>query len=550
MAKQLLKNRFIIVILWILQVFIFAGIPALLTYFGLNQLEYIHRNVQIKRISQTIDTEIKLLAQQSDTERFLGKNFGDYIWRKKNQLPEVNFKKFHKTLKGKFDYLIWDNKINLISASVNPQNYKGNWKLAWKSLYKSLRGNDEQQIYSAKERKNLRKIFGPQFLIKEVDSYQPHKTTELIQPDCTGQYPVCWISMNEKRKVVCFVKQSILKEYLGIKLQIQSQNLNEKPFQLGAIIDDQLIIKKPIELTPFIKARMSNLEKVPMFEVKGENGIFFPQKVAENLTIFGYLSHNKLSKKLPISPVSAAIVVLILFTPFYYLTFKGVITGKATKASISLKLAFLFFFSNGLPLSVLGFLGFDYLNQKRYALLDEIHSKTTDFLQNFDERFESEYARRTVQIQSEIDKLKVVIENNNLNPKTFHSFIEKIADKSEIGRSFKVNLIASSTDFIASRHGFFIDGKRQKLKGRLAEERVNKEEVRMFNSIAKFFLNSTNGTPNNSEKATEVELIVEAATQKKLITILQEFLDSLGKISTWGLGQISHPGYMNTIKLF
>ena len=534
---------------WQLKLLLFLLCPTLILFAGLSILDNAQKERYIDKVGQEVDAEFELMSQYADTEFFFAKSFQELI--KLGNAQEIASAAINlRSEVGKdFDYLVWDGNLSLLASSISEKSFKGDWKAGWKTLsaYFTFR-NKYTEVITKEERINIRKIFGPQYLVENCYDVNDTAKNKLVWPDTTKKHPLTWAYADPGFKVAFFVKYEALKKLSGVIAQIRKRNKSNLLYRFNLLEKGKILLPE-IDGGLLSESQLAKISLEASPKLVLENCIVFSRIISEYSQALAVVPISKIPSQLPLPPFALALIFLIC--SYFLLAFKNThkVITEPKKASISSKLALVFLIANGFPLSILLFLGFNYLEEKQFALMDEVHSNTVALIQNFDERFESEYFRKILRIKRGKKLLLPDLKRGDIPVTNFKKFLEVIGDNTILDRGFKVFLVASNTELMATRHGIFHGKEVEEFSGKFFVPRRPGKELEFFQKISQYFISSMNGQPMDELTATEVEVLAESIVQKSVPEILQEFLESLGKTTRFGIGSSKSPGYFDAISV-
>lgn len=547
MSRSEILNR---ILRWILNIFVFVAIPSFLIFHGFKRIEELKNHQKVQIMEQQAQAELIKAETLSNTEGFLAQS----LWKAFYGSPKKNNVKEIETLRAQlndcFDFMAWDAKGTIISNSINPDDFDGEWQMGFQTIRKVFLVSSENWVFSPEEEENYKRLFGPQFIPEGLKDCRDGKNQFLLWTDSSKKMPVLWIGWNSDVTLVVSIKPQVLAKKIGLNFHIN--NFPESPFEFGYMDNGKIESTAPIPDISDFKKQLSQKLPINQFNFSTSSAISYPRFITENLVAFVYVNENSLVDSNSVSPSIATLFFLVLLIPYIVVSFKTIVFRENIRFSITLKLSLLFAFSGGLPLSMLFFIGYDYLNQKEYALLDEVHMQATRYLQNFDERFESEYAHRIVLLQSALDEYIPILKKEGMKPESYFPFAEKICKGIPSISDIQIYLIASSAKTIGTEESLHSKNNiAYPYPKTLSEDdkKKKKEAVKIFRSIGKFILDGVNGNAVDERVSTEVELLTESAMQKSVHELQQEFISADGKIRLFGLGSKQSPTYVDFLSI-
>lgn len=577
----------------IIFIFCFAGIPLFMVLTGYYYSLLQNKNIYIKDLSQKFSTLYTKFSSFEEQERFWYLLFEENIKNnitKSNNITESltkianSFKELKKDYD--FEYIVYNPNykpiFELSSDSLGGTPYEK--KIALNAIwnYKIKKVNN----FNHKVEEILGKVFGPQFYVGNLN-------TKYITGD---ELQLCWTDSQYKRRLIwnCFIQDCLVLALIKpdsltdikcletyIKKVNKEQLLNNFPTSenskatsintnsnylddkaIGFSIKNNNIFLHPSSLDDLSKKEIekadSNYVKNRSMLIESENYYIFPKYLRPDVTIYGYFNKSNINPEKTSIIWNIGIVITITLTIVIIInSWKIIILKKLENISIKWKLGFLFFFANGLPLLVLIFIGNEFLSQARTDYIQKIMKEGTAFLQDFDEKYEIEYAKciiRKEKYKNELKDKKTELDKNDceklfklLSPDTAALFLVASSGQTIISNSdgtFKEN------DFLNNPENLHSNSKR---RGVLSLNSSRMKDIRkqldFSNKLGHFILNKLNNKDINENESTEMELILESTLRKKIDSFVFELIDKLGYFMTLGIGQNVHHTLLDTISL-
>lgn len=529
---------------WLLNILVFAIIPTFLIYSGFSRIGRLHRHQRFLSISQQIEAELNELIKSSNSESFLVQRFWQSFYAAKEHERLPNIIRLRRELNNCFDFIAWNKAGQPISHTLDPQKFSGDWKTTLLMINRVFSIKKDLLKFSGDEETNFKKMFGPQAIPETFKDCIYEDNNLLIRPDVAMQKPSIWFGRSKYLNLFIFVKPEILKENLGLKHRLST--FKKSNFAIGYKTGSKTHFSTPPQMPEQLAQKLQQVYSIDQqnFQLGSEH--FFQRPISEDLKVFAFFDQSALSPEIMLTPWSASTFFLILFTPYFLLSYRSIVLNHNLRFSLAVKLGLLFLFSGGLPLSVLTFVGYDYLNQKEFALYDEVHQKSTRYLQNFDERYESEFAHRIVIIQNALSNYLPTLTREGIVPASYFPFSEQLRRDLKSISDVRIYLIASSSKTVGTERMIYTPKEVFLFPG-ISSKKTDKEEAKIYSSIGRFILDSVNGEAVEEKVSTEVELLTESALQKNLYELQQEFIAADGKIKLFGLGPRNTPTYVDLI---
>jgi hypothetical protein len=244
-----------------------------------------------------------------------------------------------------------------------------------------------------------------------------------ILADTIDKFPLFWFQSGKTITLYCAIKENAIGKNHGAKYAIERLNSSNNKFKVGYL---EASTKK------FYPQISENLKKELLFEIEkfensasshqqGKSHLFSFKLLTPSLRGFGYIETDKAllnpqEIKLSLFADIFKLIFILAFISYCYLLRK-----KQIFISIRWKLALLFIYANGLPLLVLGTIGYEYLQQSRIALLNDAHKYNQKYIHEFDYSFKNYYKDLSREIAQELTHFR---EGQTLKPAPKEKYTE------------------------------------------------------------------------------------------------------------------------------
>lgn len=538
---------------WLLQNLFFVVVPAVVFYYGFEHIGRLREESLLRGIEQSIDGDLREMEKHFYSEPFLVGYLKEAFQVSKNSpFPAEAFADFHAGLNGCFNYILWDGSGKIIASSGVPLDEKSDWKTGWKTLRTAFFPRPGDADFTNAEIQNIRRLMGPKLLFENVYYLKSPGNTSLLRTDLTDEHPRSWVYFSPELSVVVFIDQKELSNNPGLSYFLQQRFEENGRYNLGFVDKEKVLVTGKVKIDEDSLGILRRHSLSSGLKYSSGSALYYQKVLDEDLSLFAVVDMEKLSDDFRNSGLIAVMVVLLLLLPVVLISTGNLFREKGIRLSLSRKLTLLFVYSNGLPLAVLFFMGHDYINQKEFALYDEIHGQGIRFLQNFDERFESEHSSKIMEMQRAVSKFKNSVKGKEIDIENFRRLVANVK-KERIGSSPRINLVASSSKIVGGTEVLMIDGKlfwvRDRAKNTGSLPRDRREEMRVTSSIGSYLLATLNGQPQDGRSSTEVEILAESIMQKSIIEVQNEFIAGSGRIVVWGMGVNIQYAYVDLVSL-
>ena len=419
---QLPLNRRWPIAFWSGVILCFVFFPLFLLDVGLDNLLETRHSLQKQELYHDLEQNLEKLLQYRNSRHYhhaLLKKVYDIAEAQKQ--PAGYLSRALANLKDKnpgvFRFIVWNDKGEIIEELADEKGYRYIVKTLYEVFSDITRdskanypGNPEL-LPSIERRINLLRSYLGAFLVPE------HMNLPLLRASL-GECVIAssdldksnfWYRVGENIGLFAQISHEAIESarYLE-KLLVSINKTSEPGFQVG-------IIELASENVMFTGSELANSEEV-LIELKKFQHFAEPRLETENYLILARMvnqsimgfslveKHGRLRDTRSARRIilAGAILLIFLIASSFYLFFK-----RAGLMSIRYKLAILFIYANGLPLMILGFLGYEYLQQTRRLLLDQAHEKTASLIRDFDARYEmlkAEYAEKINQAVDDVNR--------------------------------------------------------------------------------------------------------------------------------------------------
>lgn len=433
------------ILFWFGAIFCFILFPAFLIDVGLDSFLLTRKNQQKKVVFKQLNDRLELLMQYRNSRHYyhavfkkiveLADKSSNPIKYLSKALPHLN-----KRNPGVFRFVVWDKKGKPVSKLTDEKRYK----YIIKTLYKIFKQVSEDCLTSYpgnpigieaidKKLNLMRSYLGAFFVPERLNlPFLQGALGEVIMASSTPEKSHFWFQIRKDFGLFANIDIAAIESSDYLKKIIRSLNNNTTSgLKCGTA---ELIRNRKVTTDKNIKFKRELLIELGKFGNTSETEVETPNQllIIKPLTPFtlGFCAiptRNILTNVSQarrgiliaaialISVLSAVLIFSILKTGFF---------------SIRWKLALLFIYANGLPLMILGFLGFEYLQQKRTQLLDKAQKQIGELITDMDSKYISILDIYAKKANEACDKINVGYLAGKVTDKMFAEFeasLEKLA---------------------------------------------------------------------------------------------------------------------------
>lgn len=388
----------------IVGVFCLCLFPLFIIFSSLTQLYELKintlRSETRRNMVQTLEVLDKYGSNRSYFHHLLKRIF-DIAQQQKN--PRAFLRKNITNLKNKYphclEFMVWDEKGKTITELTDQKGYK----FIVAKLFETLKASknafleDSSALISElpvfKKNKNFIGKFLGRFFIPEhlKFPYLWGKEAGAAKADFSDQRSDYWYQIGDKVSIFVFFSNKILEKSNGLKQMIKERRNHLSNQIIGYVQAPQISeisTMVPKDLRPDLMLALAKFEQFSPPVIETEKSIIAINVSGKNLRTFSIfrknpaiwsVSQRRNSTLTKIVSIIALAYLLIYFSIFVMQVF----------VSIRIKLTMVFLFANLVPLIVLSFIGFDYLESKAISLKNDFIDSSFATLRDFDTRSES-----------------------------------------------------------------------------------------------------------------------------------------------------------------
>ncbi len=409
---------------WSGVVVFFVFFPLFLLDIGLESLLETRQNLQKQELYHTLEQNLEKLLQYRNSRHYhhaLLKRVFDLAEAQQNPAGYLKNALAHlkKRNPGVFRFIVW----NANGETIDELSDEKSLRYIIKSLYEAFKGITEDSranypgnpellpaIQESRKFNLLRSYLGA-FLVPEYMNLPMLRASlgECVIASSDRSRANFWFQIGKNIGMFAQISHDAVesRSYLE-KLVTGINNSSQSGFKIGIIeLTSANVMFTGGELG-FSEEVLIELKKFQHFaepRLETDNYLILARMVSQSIMGFSLVEKRGrvIDTALARGQIMAgAILLILLVAAALYSFFK-----MAGLISIRYKLAILFIYANGLPLIILGFLGYEYLQQTRRLLIDQAQEKTASLLRDFDSRYaliKAEYAEHINHAVAQINR--------------------------------------------------------------------------------------------------------------------------------------------------
>lgn len=418
--------------------FCFLLFPAFIIYTLLNTNYNLTTNKERAQILEKMGQKLNVIEKYCTTNKYfhqLLSKIADNVQEAQTpseaqQLLTQNIYNLKEKYPDSLEFIVWDDKGEIIKELTDKKRFYAMMKKVYgilENVTNIIKYDPKANISRIKSVSDnsslniLRSILGritiPDHLKKP---YLHGDNSGTLLTELGSKYSSTWFRIGSKISFLCFFAQDLIRSHTTLPKIIASLNNEKDGYICGYTTSDKY--ESPI--TPISKdAYPIVLLALAKYEASGEStyeddnyiiSINMPQPDLRSFCIY-QKKNNIWSKQIQRDIIFYQIIILLIML---YLIIYLFINYKQKFISISWKLAVLFIIANVIPLSILGFITYNYLFSTSDALYEETANKLKHRIKEFDERQKSLNNEIELQLNEKFDNIN---EENKLQKITPNS---------------------------------------------------------------------------------------------------------------------------------
>ncbi|NCB37277.1 MAG: HAMP domain-containing protein [Erysipelotrichia bacterium] len=548
---SIVSYRFKNLLLWAITTICLVGIPAVLVF--VTTARY------FSVIEEDLKFEFKMKLQQATNEatrhvnqekfwcRHFHEKFGEFAAANTSLTHIIHWlERQRQVFDNEFDFIAWDPDGNQKAMTFNSTFSQDEWR---KVFYLTNAFFSSPWVFSYKNKiesdiEKVREIIGPQFMRMTFHSLLDSREYSLGWVDSAGRKRPIGAYFVEAGGALLFFDHAKLKQYSGLRHVLKTYARNERNiaigtldasdnefpiWQTGAIIDEKI-------LQPgFDECETKSLNFVEL----AEHYIGF-EFLTPNLRIFACMPRKYNELAILWRATIAAMLYIFLMLPFFSYTWKTLANQLPGRASIRLKLAFLFIFATGIPLLAMVGISQEHYLHKRLSLMTEAQQRSIETLLSFDRRYQSALKNTATYL----DKFFIKWARNSAGKELDENMLKDVREQYEKVSAQNFFVIASSSKIVGNSAGLFyykgeidvpvFDLKRSKTFRAFFP--ALESDLTTANLVGKKVMSDLNRVEIPGHTLSKLEIIAESLLQKSFIEITHSLIVNFGYINQWGFG--------------
>lgn len=425
---------------WFGAAFCFFIFPVFLLDVGLENMLTTRSEVHRQTVYRELGTRLERLLQYSNARHYysaLLKRIFEFAARQADPIKYLRIALPHLKARNPdvFRFIIWDHKGNSIEDLSDEKGFRYIVKTIFEVLREVNRDvvknypGEPQNLSLVEKRLNFLRSYLGAFLIPEKLNLPMLRgsLSECILASGDPEKSYFWYQVDDRFTMMATLNGKAIESDEYLKKLVDAMN-NAPGARVGIVDllrDGAMHTSVSDELKPELLLGLAKFENFTQQQLETDNLLLmvkilnpFVRSVAfveKSAVLFDADTIHK--RILAIT----ALVILLLSAMMGYLIFR-----EKRVFSIRWKLALLFLYANGLPLLILGFIGYEYLQQTRGLLLDRAFDQVSGLIADFDTRFETIKTETADYLNQHIDAVNKEFGGTMVSQKSLDELLKKV----------------------------------------------------------------------------------------------------------------------------
>ena len=566
------NNKYIV---FILIIFVFVLLPASILTYSVYRYFQIKEQENLLYLKGDINRIVGELRNNLSCEKYFCGFLHDYYISELNNSSSnlENCAEFCKKLRSFYnngiDFVLVDNK-GIVKYNSNPKSYsfprkEWFWTLNFSrssiklffNYYDLEARKYDSGSFNNKGIESAKKILGSRIefnsffnLFQEIDYH-------FIRVDNSGLLPPCGVYAFKWGGLFLFFSKQLLGDSIHLR-NIVNENFVGKKYIGGLYnsekIDDNFWIYNELHNNENVKNIVKTYDSVGKNFIETNTFYYSSQYLTNNKRFFIIAYKDNSLFDICWKSFAFFILYLLISIPIVRYFWNTIILGMPGKASIRLKLAFLFLFASGIPLLSLGVISYEYQLRKRFIMIEEAKTLITDNLYELDQRYLSYLTNVRLGLDEYLDNWAQTLKKDGL---TIDS-IKEIDKKLTQCNSWDYFCVASEAQIIASFDGLVkysgpldqivFDNENSVFSKKFNQFRVYL--LKVINLILKKICSDLNNQTIPAMVLSKMEIFIETIMQKTFPEILYSVVQTKDNISEFGFKNYYNVSYFKFISVF
>lgn len=425
---------------WFGVAFCFFIFPVFLLDVGLDNMLATRSELHRQSVYRELGTRLERLLQYSNSRHYysaLLKRIFDFAARQSDPFKYLRIALPHLKARNPevFRFIIWDKKGNTIEDLSDEKGFKYIVKTIFEVLKEVNRDvlknypGEPQNLGLVEKRLNLLRSYLGAFLIPDKLNLPMLRgnLSECILASGDPEESYFWYQVDERFTMMATINSKAIESDEYLKKLVDAMNAvpGAKVGIVDLLRDGAMYTSVSDALRPELLLGLAKFENFTQQQLETDNLLLLVKVLNPFVRSVAFV------KKTDVLFDSAVIHKRILFGAALAILLLSILAGylifrENRVFSIRWKLGLLFLYANGLPLLILGFIGYEYLQQTRGLLLDRAFDQVSGLLTDFDTRFETIKSELADNLNRQIDAINSEFGSRMVSQSRLDELLKKV----------------------------------------------------------------------------------------------------------------------------
>lgn len=386
----------------IIFIFCFFVFPSIIVYSLLDRQFNISSTYQRNQHIEVMREKLEYLEKYSINNRYFHFLLTEIVktaneQRDPKEYLKLNIENLHKQYPTDLEFVVWDEKGQVIRDLTDKKSYFYAMRRVYEVFYdivKALNTDPDIHVNSLPTAANnlniLRQFLGKVLLLEDLKKpYQRGNEGGILLSDSTNKHNSIWYRLGEKISVLCFFSEDVINSSIPLTKVINTLNKQNKSYFYGySNAENYAMPQSPIpqEYKSSLTLALANFEQSNSSIYEDDLVLVALSMPKPELRCFAV--HPKTNRIWSIEhqrniKFTQGMLALMLLYFIIFLIFNF----KTNFVSISIKVTSLFFLVNLVPIAILSFFAYDYLNSASESIYEETSELMGKSLKNLDNQY-------------------------------------------------------------------------------------------------------------------------------------------------------------------
>lgn len=538
---------------WILMAIFLVGIPAVLSFFAVNRYFTMDEQNSLfdykMRHQQLINNAKQAKNEEDFFGRFFYENFAKLGSKNITVGPLITWMHNQKkAFDNEIDFIVWNSSGKIQDKTFETEYNEAEWKsvhdiLLYYAPYFASNGIHYSKLRGRVDLDRSKKILGPQIIEDALVGTRDAVSFSLAWADSAMQKPPFAAYALENAMVLIFFNYDIFENFTSLKYIVKNSKKTYPDISVG-IVDcrdnkKNLWVNNKSLDDIFDNTLIENFEKLKSDFVLDPDRYYGYSYISPEFRFITSVKRKYSDKIINLYSLFGAVIYGLVMLPFLFYTWRSIVYKIPGKFSIRLKLAFLFWFSTGIPLVAMIMISNEHNIHKRHMLISSAQNMTNDTLKSYDRKFRSFLKNICFDLDKFYKKWGEHVKKNGFDKQFNSDSMKYLIDNMYVDKSY---VIGSETSYVGSSDGFIY------YKGSIDNPVLDKEkstfnrtlskyaydELKLLNLVAKKIIGDLNRKELPRHLVARLELVAESLLQLNFIEITNGLMTNVDDIKPWG----------------